>query len=191
MEDTDSLKTITTTPNEDSDIDHTISVEISLQEIRVQTTGNYKIIRKRRAGKNGPGPLWEVCYFLPGGLVSPTVLVKSRAKKKTNAKQKTDYMRFYHCSDVQPENIPCSMRIVAAPQASYLIADASLSTTTKITNPPKPAATTSGLRPVNSLNASIPLRAASKAFDANEERTFEARSNKSDQEGMIQMLSVI
>ena len=76
------------------------------------------------------------------------------------------------------------------PQANSLTASPNLSTRTKITNPPMPAAISSGLRPVNALNDSIPVLAAYRACDANEEITSNV-SNKVDQVGMIQMVSAI
>ena len=77
------------------------------------------------------------------------------------------------------------------PQRSSLTANPNLSTTTKIANPPTPAAISSGLKPVDALNASIPVLAAYRACDPNEESTSNARSNKVDQVGMIQMVSAI
>jgi hypothetical protein len=75
-------------------------------------------------------------------------------------------------------------------EASYLTASPNLSTTTKIKNPAMPAAISSGLRPVNALNDSIPVLAAYRARDANEEITSKA-SCKVDQVGMIQMISAV
>ena len=69
-------------------------------------------------------------------------------------------------------------------QASYLTASPNFSTTTKMKNPPTPAAISSGLRPVNALNDSSPVLAAYRARDANEEITSKA-FNKVGQVGMI------
>jgi hypothetical protein len=73
-------------------------------------------------------------------------------------------------------------------QASYLTANPNLITTTKMMNPLAPATIRLGLRPVNALNACIPVTAAYRACDANEESASDARSKKVDQVDMIEMI---